>query len=248
MMDSIMKLSLLKGSYTLSIPPLASILIAMLWVMLIQLGLWQQHRAQWKTHYLQQQQTQAAQPPITLTKALSRSSQPQEFLALELQGYFDNEHTLLLDNRYRHHQPGFEVLTPFLDESSHHWILVNRGWLPSTPTHTLERPVLPITGHQTLLGHVHTPSKKGVIIGNNIVDTHPLIIQQVHLLELNQVLNRTFLPFTLRLSSAIQPHYDVVWPTVALSPARHQAYAFQWYALAVALLVCFFALNIKRND
>jgi surfeit locus 1 family protein len=33
-----------------------------------------------------------------------------------------------------------------------------------------------------------------------------------------------------------------------MPPERHLAYAFQWAALAVALLVIFIALNLRRRD
>ena len=43
-------------------------------------------------------------------------------------GEFLAERTLLLDNKMRHHRPGYEVVTPLrLAEGIH--VLVNRGWI-----------------------------------------------------------------------------------------------------------------------
>jgi len=37
--------------------------------------------------------------------------------------------------------------------------------------------------------------------------------------------------------------YTVKWQIVMMSPEKHNAYAIQWFALALTLLVLFLALN-----
>jgi surfeit locus 1 family protein len=41
--------------------------------------------------------------------------------------------------------------------------------------------------------------------------------------------------------------YERAWtPYYGISPERHQAYAVQWYALAVTLLVLYLVVSVKR--
>lgn len=246
MMHLTMKFSLFSGSYTASFPPVASIATIALCLALIQLGQWQQHRAQWKTRYLQRQAALSTQAPLSLTALWSRPPQDVHLLPLQLRGHFDNQHTLLLDNRFRQHRAGFEVLTPFWDETARQWVLVNRGWVPSAPTHRLEKPIVPISGTSTITGYGYVPGKEGLVIGKNLTETQPPLIQQIRLTELGHRFHRTFLPFTLRLNPSLPTDYDRHWTLITLSPARHRAYAFQWYALAATLIIAFFATRIKR--
>jgi cytochrome oxidase assembly protein ShyY1 len=36
-------------------------------------------------------------------------------------------------------------------------------------------------------------------------------------------------------------------PSLRFGPARHLGYAFQWFALAIAAVVIFIALNLRRR-
>lgn len=243
------KFSFFKGSYTANCSPLTSLFVIILCMLLIQLGLWQQHRAQWKKTYLEYQKRQSAQKPITLAQFLSQHPEKPDFLPLKLQGYFDNSQTHLLDNRYRDHHVGFEVLTPFFDMKAHEWILINRGWISSTSTHNPSEPILALKGMHPIEGTLHIPSKKGIILGNNKRETHPPVIQQIRLTSLNDMFKHPLLPLVLRLTPLSYGSYDCHWPPITtLSPAQHYAYAFQWYTLALTLFICYLAAIIKRGS
>jgi len=50
-------------------------------------------------------------------------------MQLEVQGVFDDAHTILLDNRVMNGVAGYHVLSPLRIAGSELAILVNRGWL-----------------------------------------------------------------------------------------------------------------------
>lgn len=236
----------LKRFYTLNLPPLATVIVLSLCGVLVYLGHWQWQRAKWKTNYLHQQYEKSKASPVDLTTLLKQPLPHWDFTPLRLKGQFDYAHLILLDNRYRNHQLGFEVLIPFHPQGTGKWLLINQGWLPRTSKAKLSE--VSSSKPAILTGIIHLPSTKGVILGNNITTTSPMLtIQQIRLKELSKQLNRSFFPFILRLNPSANTPYDRHWSTVTLTPARHQAYAIQWYCLAITLLVCFFATNIKVN-
>ena len=55
-------------------------------------------------------------------------------------------------------------------------------------------------------------------------------------------------PFIIRLDK--QDTYGFVreWETVSMLPARHLAYALQWFAMAFVILIIFVALNLKKKN
>src|ERR1043165_6502477 len=47
-------------------------------------------------------------------------------------GSFEPKYTILLDNRLRRVQPGYEVVAPLRLARSDVYVLVNRGWVPAS--------------------------------------------------------------------------------------------------------------------
>ena len=95
---------------------------------LLALGGWQLQRADEKSALLASQEARR-QAPAQPIGELERSADPA-FQRVLLRGYFDAEHSLLLDNRTRDGRVGVELLQPFYDQPSGLWLLLNRGWLP----------------------------------------------------------------------------------------------------------------------
>src|SRR3990167_2340670 len=96
--------------------------------LLLALGGWQLQRADEKSALLASQEARR-QAPAQPIGELERSADPA-FQRVLLRGYFDGEHSLLLDNRTRDGRVGVELLQPFYDQPSGLWLLLNRGWLP----------------------------------------------------------------------------------------------------------------------
>jgi surfeit locus 1 family protein len=106
---------------------LPSVLVLLLFPCLIALGFWQLVRAEEKSELLAAHQAQQLAAPISIDE-LERQPNPA-YQRVQLQGFFDARHTLLLDNRTRDGKVGVEVLQPFYDQASGLWLLLNRGWL-----------------------------------------------------------------------------------------------------------------------
>ena len=110
------------------LPIVATLVVGIAIAVMIKLGLWQLQRADEKSALLASQEARR-QAPAQPIGELERSVDPA-FQRVLLRGYFDAEHSLLLDNRTRDGRVGVELLQPFYDQPSGLWLLLNRGWLP----------------------------------------------------------------------------------------------------------------------
>lgn len=221
---------------------LPSLVVLLLFPCLVWLGVWQLSRADEKRE-------------LTTLFDLRREAAPVEIAALgesdlayrrvHIQGRFDAEHSLLLDNRTRNGQVGIELLQPFYDEPSGRWLLVNRGWQPwpdrrVRPTFsTPERDV-------SLYAWVYVPLGEPLRLQPERLDAAwPRLITQVDPTRTWNHLQRSGLAYELRLEpgpAALQAD----WPVVSMAPEKHLGYAVQWFAMAAALLCLFVYLGIHN--
>lgn len=221
---------------------LPSVLVLLLLPVLLGLGFWQLQRGEQKQQLLDAFEARRQSSPI-FADALLRSADPG-YQRVRLQGYFDREHSLLLDNRVRDGRAGVELLQPFHDQLSGLWVLVNRGWLPwpdrriapafSTPDGTLQ-----------LQAWAYVAPGGGLQLSGADGEGWPRLVTVVEADLLWQQLNRSGLPYELRLEPG-PASYRLGWPVVAMSPGKHQGYAVQWFALAAALLGLYVYLGIHN--
>lgn len=166
-------------------------------------------------------------------------------------GVFLAEQQMLLDNQVLDGQAGYEVISP-LRMADGRVILINRGWLAGRPglLPTWETPNQAIT----LQGIIAPHSAAGMRMGEAVVgaaDTEsgwPKVVNYPSLEELEQLLNVPVYPYTLWLDKQAPHGFARDWQPKELSIEKHLGYAFQWFALALAVFVMFVVLNVKRND
>jgi surfeit locus 1 family protein len=222
---------------------LPSVLVLLLFPGLIALGFWQLARAEEKRELLAAHQARQLAAPISLAE-LERQPNPA-YVRVQLQGYFDTRHSLLLDNRTRDGKVGVEVLQPFYEQSSGLWLLLNRGWLPWPDRRippTFATPDTPLS----LRASVHVPLGEPLQLHQEQPATGwPRLITAVKPDALWQQLGRGGLSYEVRLEPG-PASFQADWPVVAMSPDKHLGYAVQWFALAAALLGLFIYLGLHN--
>lgn len=226
---------------------LPSLLVILLVPGLCSLGVWQLQRADEKRSMLASFEARRQAEPITLDE-LERSREPA-YRRVRLQGHFDADHSLLLDNRIRDGRAGVELLQPFLDQASGKWVLVNRGWLPWPDRRETPQFTTP-DGLMRLTAWAYVTPEGGLQLQPAVIrDGWPRLIGKVESAGLWQQLERVGLPLEMRLEPG-PASYRVDWPIVAMSPDKHLGYAVQWFALGAALigLFIYFGLHNARES
>ncbi|HSJ79718.1 MAG TPA: SURF1 family protein [Thiobacillus sp.] len=207
------------------------------------LGNWQTERAETKRALQAHYDAAERDAPIHVGSALLERDSVL-YRKLEVEGVFDDAHTILLDNRVLDGVVGYHVLTPLRVSGSPFAILVNRGWvaagrtrdqvpMPPTPAGVVRLEGLAVDPHTRYLELAST-TPQGRVWQNLDFSRYAAItglnLQPVLLLQTS--------------SQADDLHRD--WPRPDSGASTHVGYAFQWYSLAATLAVLWLIMNIKR--
>ena len=211
---------------------LPSLVVLALLPLLVSLGFWQLGRGEEKRVMLAHYAERRTEQPLSIDQIVN--SDDQAYRRVQLRGYFDAEHTLLLDSSIRDGKAGVEVIQAFQDQASGVWALVNRGWLPwpdrrvapliSTPAQAL-----------TLRAWVYVLPAAFQLQPDAAKAPWPRLVTAINPAPLWAELGREGFFQELRMEPG-PGSYRVDWPVVAMGPEKHLGYAVQWFAMASALL------------
>lgn len=227
---------------------LPSIVTALLLYIMISLGLWQLDRAEYKGNLQSIIEMRSQQPPINIDEVNTQAEQADWlYQPVTINGQYDNQHSLLLDNQVHSMQAGYHVYTPF-KLTGNSAILVNRGWVKQTASRQQLPPIPVIEDAIRLDGYLNSEPYTGISLGDRqqAYADFPAIVQSIDLNTLQTKLNYQLLPMVLVINQPQQSAFTILPIKINMNSEKHQAYAFQWFALCVALLVIYITVNSKR--
>ncbi len=210
--------------------------------LLISLGFWQLHRAGEKTLLaaaFERRQTQAPQP---LEEVGTGPAQQLAYLPVELRGRYLPQQTFLLENRVQDGKYGNEVLTVFALDSGA-LALVDRGWVPADPARQrpteVPEPPSADTG-STLTGTLYVAPGKPFLLADTALDHGwPKRIQAIEMDKIAVGIGASPYPFPVRIDAGQPGALQVNWEVINITPAKHRAYAVQWFSMAAALFLVY---------
>jgi surfeit locus 1 family protein len=219
-------------------------------LLFIRLGVWQLHRADEKEAILRRYA--AAETAVPRDFAAVAAMPPVDgYARVKVQGEYIADRLYLLDNPKHDQLGGVEVYAPFRPRSGDRLLMVDLGFLPGNGTH--EPPQLPAlpTGEQSLQGLYMPPPGVGFEMGGDALARQTRWPKTTVYLDLPQVaadLGNALYPQVLALDedpAAIYVREHTI-DFSAMPPARHRAYAFQWFTFAVAAVVILLVLHRRR--
>jgi surfeit locus 1 family protein len=216
-----------------------------LFLLFMDLGFWQIHRAQEKKNIITTHQMQQNLNPV-LWRPNPKLPVPYE--RIQLKGRYVSQ-TFLLDNQHHQHQFGYDVLSPFeLNDGS--VVLIDRGWVEGDRSRRVFPKVLVPKNLIQLEGSVYFPSKKQWVLGPILEkkENNTLILECFDEQLVSQLLQKTVYPFIIRLDEKDIHGFIREWELVTMPPQRHLAYALQWFVMAFVILIIFLALNLKKKN
>ncbi len=213
--------------------------------LLLSLGYWQLDRAEEKRQILAQFVGNQQSPPATLAELNAESN--LQYRAVQLQGKLDATRRVLLDNRVRNGRPGYEVFELLTAKAGSDKILVNRGWVQASLDRNQLPEVVPVAGEVRLSGSLYRVLKGGFQLddGIDIVSSWPVRVGWVSAERAKRLYGEEIFAYQLRLDSDSPGALQTGWPTVAIQPEKHTAYAVQWFVMALVLLIM--TLNANSN-
>jgi len=221
-------------------PTLAALffLVLTLW-----LGNWQSERAETKRALQARYDAAVREAPIHVGNTLlDRDS--VLYRKLEVEGVFDDAHTILLDNRVMDGVAGYHVLTPLQIDGGSRAVLVNRGWVAGGRTR--DRVPAPPTpaGVVRLEGMAVDPHTRYV----ELAPTAPQgrVWQNLDFARYAATTGLRLQPVLLLQTSSAADGLQRSWPRPDSGVNTHVSYAFQWYSLAATLTVLWLIMNVRR--
>lgn len=236
------------GRYAWSAPVWALLLALAGEAFFLRLGFWQLGRATEKVDLTQRYEARAAQAPLDLAAALAQGEDVDD-LPVRLRGRYDNTRAVYLDNQTRAGRAGFHVHTVFFPEGEGRGILVNRGWVPAGPDMQVLPPVPPAQAAD-VAGTLARPSPF-FTVGEPDYRERPLRVARIEMDKLSKALGVELRPFVIRLDSRAADGFVREWSPadrLGVPPEKHRAYAFQWFALAAAVIGVLVVVNLRKGN
>jgi len=226
-------------------PALWPTLVALFFfVLTLSLGNWQSSRADFKRELQARYDAAVREAPIHVgSDLLDRNS--VLYRKLEVEGVFDDAHTILIDNRVLNGVAGYHVLTPLRINGGPVAILVNRGWIAAGRTR--DQVPLPPTpaGVVRLEGMAVDPHTRYF----ELAETAPQgrVWQNLDFERYAKSARLQLQPVLLLQTSDLADGLRRSWPRPDTGVDTHVSYAFQWYSLAATLVVLWLIINIRRH-
>lgn len=229
------------------VPSLATALLLPLFV---SLGMWQLHRAKEKEslHALRLARRDAPEFAVGGPQGLPELDRDR-YRRVVIEGVYEAEQQILLDNQIVGHQPGYFVFTPLRLSGREQRILVNRGWvagipdrssLPEVPVSAVPRGVrgtidkFPAVGWRLRGAEIPTPG-------------WPAVVQLLDAAALAQHLGYPVAAYQVLLDPAEPEGYIREWKAADPDAGKNRGYALQWFSFAAILAVLFIRFGFKPS-
>ncbi len=215
---------------------------------LIAMGIWQIQRLHWKNDLIAERQARLAEAPIALP---TETVEPAdfEFLRVRLSGHFLHDKELYLGGRARKRAVGFHVVTPLLLDDGRS-ILVDRGWVPPERKDPATRPEGRPEGATALEAVLRTGGWKGrdMFRPENAPAQNHWIWMDLPAMAQHVELERPMLDlYAVAQPAGSAQALPIAEATRVNLRNDHLQYAITWFALAVALLVIYILVAMKRD-
>lgn len=216
------------------------------------LGVWQLDRAAQKLAIEAVMNERSALPPLPAAGLPRTAAEAavQEHRAVVLEGRWDDDHTVYLENRPMAGRVGFVVLTPLVlaDGTA---VVVQRGWQPrdqADRTHVAPPPAA--SGPVQVQGRIALHATQAFQLGEAGTAA---IRQNLDLAAFAAETRLRLRPWVAVQTAPADGAQDGLlrdWPAPATGVAMHYGYAFQWFAfsaLAAGLYVWFQLIRPRRQ-
>lgn len=220
-------------------------------LLFIRLGVWQLHRADFKEALLRRYAASVSAPLQDFAK-VAEAPPADGFPRVRVRGHYLADRLYLLDNPKHDGRGGVEVFVPFALHGQSQLLLVDLGFLPGNGNgKTPQLPPLP-TAEVSLQGLYVPPPPVGFEMGGDALSRQtrwPKNSIFMDPAEIARDLGRPLYPRLLALDADPASIYVRVHTLdfSSMPPARHRAYAFQWFTFALAAVVMLLVLHRKRK-
>jgi surfeit locus 1 family protein len=236
-------LTTLPGRYRLQPRLLTTLAAAAGIAMTLAAAGWQLGRAQDKEAARARLAELAKGPPVALSTAEVKADDIVG-RRVTVRGHFVPRHAVFLDNRVHHGVAGYHVVMPLAIAGGPRHVLIDRGWIAGTR----ERSKLPLVktpeGSVEVAGLAVIPGQRFLELAGDVVEGN--VWQNLTLERYRRAVPIALQPVLIQQESAFDDGLVREWAAPDLGISMHYGYAFQWFALAVTILVFYLVTHVRR--
>lgn len=228
------------------IPTLAFLLV---FPALLSLGFWQLDRAEEKRGIEREVEAATERDPLMLNTAKHSKLRDEIYRSARMRGTYDGKRQYLWDNKTHNGVAGYQVLTPFLLDSSDAAVIVNRGWVPWKERRD-NIPNIDTPDEQLLVrGRIRSPSNAIQLANHRDQQNaaYPRVVQAFEPSLLAAELGVPVLPVMIELGTEEQYGFVRDWKPYFGSVGKHIGYAIQWFLMALIVFGLYIKMNLQRS-
>jgi surfeit locus 1 family protein len=222
----------------------STVVTAVVIVIMLQLGNWQLSRAQEKESRQERLDLLSQQPAIALP-ATPVKLEDFQYRRVEASGTYEPRYTIYLDNKIYRGIPGYQVVTPLRIGASSMHVLVNRGWVAGD----LDRSKLPKVstpdGSIVVSGVATTATQKTLELSKEMVSGQ--VWENLDLERYRSTTGLLLQPVMILQQDDIEDGLVRQWARPDSGAGKNLGYAFQWFAMALAVFIIYLVLSVKRD-
>lgn len=217
---------------------------------MLRLGIWQLDRAEEKRDIANQLQARASLPVSDIAPIADLNMEEIRFRSVRINGQYLPKHTMLVDNQVVNGGVGYQVFTPFKPDNLDYLVLVARGWV-SVGASREQLPIIDTNEQrQKLVGRLNNPPAEPPLWNDQYAVQKGQVWQYLPISEVSSVLDAKVFPLVVELAPEASDSAELIrkWPEIDDQwVAKHQGYAFQWFAMALAFFIACLVLLLKRR-
>jgi surfeit locus 1 family protein len=211
----------------------------------VALGIWQLGRGNEKAALAERLKAAQSGPLIALPAA-EISAEDAAWRRIEVSGHFAPEYTVFIDNRVLHGVAGYHVVTPLKIDGGERYVLVNRGWIAAAPDRRTLPPVVTPSEPLRITGLAVVPSPRQFELSTRIAEGN--VWQNLTIERYRATVAIPIQPVVVQQDSELNDGLKREWIEAGPSPDRNYGYAFQWFAMAVALLIYYLVTHVRKRN
>ena len=208
------------------------------------LGNWQLGRGQDKAALAQRIAVANRDAQIELSQTEARA-EDVAWHRVEVRGRLEPKYAVLIDNRILHGVVGYQVVMPLRIAGGERHVLVNRGWVAATGSRDILPQIKTPPEEVLITGLATVPSKRYLELSKQVAEGK--VWQNLTLERYRAAMPLALQPVVIQQESEIDDGLKREWSAPDLGIDKHYGYAFQWFAMAAAIVIIYLVCNVRKR-
>jgi surfeit locus 1 family protein len=220
---------------------------ACLLALFVYLGNWQAGKAERRAFEMAQHSERAKLGPYSIGAAKVDPLTLQD-APVTVRGVYEPQYQFFVDNRQEDGKPGVHLVTPLKIAGTETRILINRGWLGWPQGRQVLPKVANIAGEVQVSGVASVPLNKKFLLMPEHAESLPRLWSRLDLQRFAAEQSFPVQPVVLLQDSGDASDGLVrKWPPPEDRVGMHQSYSYQWFGMALALLVFYGVASVRSS-